>query len=77
MRNMATPIHELVTSYIQAVGEHRLEDLAAMLDPEAEFALGDTTYSVLMRSSAPSSPSCRSSSATTSARFSSTVTRRW
>ena len=42
---MATPTHELVTAYIQAVGEHRLEDLAAMLDPEAEFTLGDTTYS--------------------------------
>ena len=39
-----TPTKELVTSYIQAVGEHRLEDLAAMLDPEAEFTLGDTTY---------------------------------
>ena len=36
--------HEvLVVSYIQAVGEHRLADLRPMLDPEAEFRLGDAT----------------------------------
>jgi SnoaL-like protein len=40
---LATPIHDLVTAYITAVGEHRLEDLPAMLDPDAEFTFGDTT----------------------------------
>ncbi len=34
----------LVESYVQAVGEHRLDDLRAMLTPDAEFTLGDTTY---------------------------------
>src|SRR5450759_139533 len=36
-------IHDLVTSYIDAVGDGRLEDLPAMLDPDAEFIVGDTT----------------------------------
>ena len=40
---MATQIHDLVTSYINAVGEHRLEALPAMLEPDAEFIVGDTT----------------------------------
>jgi hypothetical protein len=40
---VATPIHKLVTEYINAVGEHRLEALPAMLDPDAEFTVGDTT----------------------------------
>jgi len=40
---MATAVHELVTSYIQAVGNHRLEDLPAMLEPDVEFIVGDTT----------------------------------
>lgn len=40
---MTNPIHKLVTEYINAVGEHRLETLAAMLDPDAEFTVGDTT----------------------------------
>ena len=38
---MATEIRDLVTSYIQAVGERRLEALPAMLDPDAEFIVGD------------------------------------
>jgi ketosteroid isomerase-like protein len=40
---MATDPRELVSSYIQAVGERRLEDLPALLEPDAEFALGDNT----------------------------------
>src|SRR3984893_11624838 len=40
---MGTAIHELVTSYIDAVGSHRLEDLPAMLEPDVEFIVGDTT----------------------------------
>jgi hypothetical protein len=38
---MATEIRDLVTSYVRAVGEHRLEALPAMLDPDAEFIVGD------------------------------------
>lgn len=41
---MTTTTYELATEYIKAVGEHRLEDLAAMLDPEAEFTVGDNTF---------------------------------
>lgn len=41
---MSTPIHDLTSAYIQAVGEHRLDDLRPMLDPEAEFTLGDATF---------------------------------
>lgn len=40
---MATQIRDLVTSYIKAVGEHRLEALTVILDPDAEFTFGDTT----------------------------------
>jgi hypothetical protein len=40
---MASKIHDLVTSYIDAVGEGRLKDLPPMLDPDAEFTFGDTT----------------------------------
>jgi len=40
---MATQIHDLVTSYIKAVGDHRLDVLPAMLEPDAEFVVGDTT----------------------------------
>ena len=40
---MTTSIHKLVTEYVNAVGEHRLDDLPAMLDPDAEFTVGDTT----------------------------------
>ena len=40
---MSTATHDLVTSYINAVGEHRLEALPALLDPDAEFTFGDTT----------------------------------
>jgi hypothetical protein len=41
---MSTQIHDLTVAYIQAVGEHRLDDLRPMLDPEAEFTLGDATF---------------------------------
>ena len=40
---MATDPRELVTSYIQAVGERRLEALHPLLDSDAEFTLGDNT----------------------------------
>ena len=40
---MASEIHDLVTSYINAVGEHRLDALPAMLEPDVEFTLGDNT----------------------------------
>jgi hypothetical protein len=40
---MTKSISDLVTSYIAAVGDRRLEALAAMLDPDAEFVVGDTT----------------------------------
>ena len=39
---MASQIQDLVTAYIHAVGEHRLEDLSPMLDPDVEFTVGDT-----------------------------------
>jgi len=38
-----TQVRDLVTSYIQAVGERRLDALPAMLEPDAEFTVGDTT----------------------------------
>jgi ketosteroid isomerase-like protein len=34
---------DLVTGYIQAVGEGRLGDLPAMLAPDVEFTVGDST----------------------------------
>ena len=40
---MATDPRELVTSYIQAVGERRLEALPPLLESDAEFTLGDNT----------------------------------
>jgi hypothetical protein len=40
---MATDPRELVTSYIQAVGERRLEALSPLLEPDAQFTLGDNT----------------------------------
>jgi hypothetical protein len=40
---METDARELLTSYIQAVGERRLEALPPLLDPDAEFTLGDNT----------------------------------
>ena len=40
---MPDATHDLVTAYIAAVGERRLQDLPALLDPEAEFTLGDRT----------------------------------
>ena len=40
---MATDTRELVTAYINAVGENRLEALPAMLDPDAVFVVGDMT----------------------------------
>jgi hypothetical protein len=41
--DMATDPRELVTSYIQAVGERRLEGLPPLLEPDAAFTLGDNT----------------------------------
>lgn len=38
---MASEVRDIVTSYIQAVGERRLEALPEMLEPDAEFVLGD------------------------------------
>jgi hypothetical protein len=38
---MASDVRDLVTAYIQAVGEGRLEALPAMLEPDAEFIVGD------------------------------------
>ena len=40
---MQSRVHDLVVSYLQAVGERRLEALPAMLEPDAEFTVGDTT----------------------------------
>lgn len=40
---MATDTRDLLTAYIQAVGERRLEALPPMLEPDAEFTLGDNT----------------------------------
>jgi hypothetical protein len=40
---MTTQIRDLVTSYVEAVGEHRLDALPAMLAPSIEFTVGDTT----------------------------------
>jgi SnoaL-like domain len=40
---MANETHDLATSYINAVGEHRLDALPAMLEPDVEFTLGDNT----------------------------------
>lgn len=37
-------INDRVAAYIQAVGEHRLEDLRGMLEPDATFTLGDATF---------------------------------
>ncbi len=33
-----------MVSYIQTVGEHRLDDLPALLEPDATFVLGDSTF---------------------------------
>jgi hypothetical protein len=40
---MASDPRELVTSYIQAVGERKLEALPPLLESDAEFTLGDST----------------------------------
>jgi hypothetical protein len=40
---MAADPRELVTSYVNAVGERRLEALPPLLDPDAQFTLGDNT----------------------------------
>ena len=40
---MASEINDLATSYIKAVGEHRLDALPSMLEPDVEFSLGDNT----------------------------------
>jgi len=39
---MATDPRELVTSYIQAVGERRLEALPPLLESDAEFTASST-----------------------------------
>ena len=41
--HVATEIRELLTSYIQAVGDRQLEALPAMLEDDAAFTLGDNT----------------------------------
>ncbi len=41
---MDTRIRELVTAYITAVGERRLEALPPLLTTDPEFTLGDTTF---------------------------------
>ncbi len=40
---MAGQVREVVAAYIQAVGEGRLEALPELLEPDAEFTLGDNT----------------------------------
>ena len=40
---MDAQIRDLVTAYITAVGQRRLEALPPLLTPDAEFTLGDTT----------------------------------
>ncbi len=40
---MTTEIRDLVTSYIAAVGDHRLDVVAALLAPSVEFTVGDST----------------------------------
>lgn len=40
---MATDPRELLTAYIQAVGDRRLEALPPLLVPDAQFTLGDNT----------------------------------
>ncbi|MDE3113723.1 MAG: nuclear transport factor 2 family protein [Chloroflexota bacterium] len=40
---MPGDIRGLISAYIQAVGERRLEALPQMLEPDAEFTLGDNT----------------------------------
>jgi hypothetical protein len=42
---MTTEIRDLVTSYIDAVGDHRLDVVAALLAPSVEFTVGDRTLS--------------------------------
>ncbi|HUY73139.1 MAG TPA: nuclear transport factor 2 family protein [Candidatus Dormibacteraeota bacterium] len=39
---MANKLHELITSYIDAVGEGRFDEVRPMLEPDAEFIVGDT-----------------------------------
>jgi hypothetical protein len=40
---MTAKLHDLIASYIGAVGEGRLDDIRPMLEPDAEFMVGDTT----------------------------------
>ena len=49
---MASEIHDLVTSYVSAVGEHRLDALPAMLEPDVESRWATTLFAVSKRSSA-------------------------
>jgi len=39
---MTNSLNQLITSYIDAVGEARFDDVRPMLDPDAEFIVGDT-----------------------------------
>ena len=41
---MSVNVHDLTAAYIKAVGEHRLDDLRPMLEPDATFTLGDATF---------------------------------
>jgi SnoaL-like protein len=41
---MGSDTRELLTAYIQAVGERRLDALPPLLEPDAEFTLGDNTF---------------------------------
>jgi|SRR5579859_4056703 len=40
---MTAKIHDVITSYLDAIGEGRLDDIRPLLDPDAEFIVGDTT----------------------------------
>jgi len=39
---MTKQLRDIITSYIDAVGEGRLDDIKPMLEPDAEFIVGDT-----------------------------------
>ena len=40
----AESARRLITAYLQAVGERRLDALPSLLEPDAEFTLGDNTF---------------------------------
>ncbi len=41
---MAKDVRDLTIAYIETVGKHELEGLRPLLDPAAEFTLGDATF---------------------------------